>query len=1418
MPNTLVIDGKKYAIPEGKTAADIYGMVKGTSGSSEYKYTQVAPSTSIFGSIDPETLTANKDWLHASNELYKMYYGRDFEGPEKDLAEYGLDQMGWFNYNLPRMALDANSLRNAPPQAQKAFLYLMDTYDNLEITWSGVGRFIKGASADPTTYVGLGTLGIGTAGSQATKVATKQGIKSLIRAGVTAGIEGAAFAGVSDAARQSVEISAGRQDEFDSTRLVGNMAIGAGAGAILGGALDAGATALRKAPVEEVVGSTTPPSIAGNTAPPAAQAPATTSAEQLSMDLVQPEMTQQTEMFSNLPYERRLDELPASVRPPMLEPKVDANGQPVLNEPTVLVGNKLEPDLEHPLYGQPVYENPNSYAATEERIRQKWGIADTSQGQLDLGKPPEGAYAYSGQGELFSRDGLPNQNSPATMRPKLDENGEVVLNQPERWDAESRKMVPDTDNPLYGKPVMEEVSPEATEAAYKAAKGGTKETAKEVTKKAKEAAAKQVAGGPRSKLQDALDFVESLHNQSDGNAGEKIIEAIKNVLDENGWRILPGGKQEISEKVKEAAELLIRLDVSNADDAKTLLDSVTLGHKQRQGLVAALQDAAIRLDEMRRSFIDAAIGAKTKSEAAYFLEQEGKIAKAQDVVGKLDIDASSGSGASLGMRRNTAITGSRRAFYSPEEIMRRNPGMTIEEARLEYIRAAVEHKAKAVNDERVKKLSAEIERLFQANDYANVAKKIAERNALINDIAAEAAGEDRHWFTKASAKLSEAAVGNAFAVSSVVVNTLPSMVKLIYKPTLNALVDNRSTLRTIGASYSAMFAQSRAALNAAKAVFNLEINPTFATRNDFLTGTPEIKGTLGRVIRLFPRFLEATDAYFSRVHYAGFVAAETYNDAADALIKQGIKPGSRKFKAEIDKVMKSMQDNLFTNETDVVEVADTLYQIGTSRGYTGKKLEEFIKLELGRNKELFQKATNVAGRDYAVDALFKREFSGDNYASKVAKKYEQVMNAHPLMRLGFQLFVRTPIRVFEEGFRLTPGLNMASSIVGSKFLDDLKGLNGASRQIRAHGEALLSMAFGGAVLGLYANGMITGGGPTDYKQRRGKENDREWQPYTIYLPGGTTISYRNLDPFATPLKIMVNALDRFQMYQFRSAQGEYADSKFDETMALLGVSGGSVLQAVKDANLTEGLSQMADLVNALMNPEENENFIANFFNEKAKLLIPNAIGKTRQLVSGEETPMANIATTPQALSQRFNPFDETVPTQRDALGNKRYMGYSIPSYFGIGVNTSMEKNISDKEQAVLKALADIQTINNVNFELPYKIDKPGLSGIDLRSKYLPDNKTTYYDRIYDIYKSLGVADALYQGLIVNGDLLTEGVADPNKYGTKVKFAKDTIEKYRNLAVLQFMRENEETQVKAFSDQLGKLQAKQGAFDVPLIPQ
>ena len=227
---------------QGKRSAE--WVNKELSLASDTSYQGFAP---VRKDIDPKSLNADQDWLKASMLMYQFWERKPYEGTQDDLAEWGKDSLGNFNYNLVSMAEIANALRNASQEEKEAFLYMMDTYDNTNISWEGTGRAFKGIATDPTTVVGIGTLGIGFVGKAVGKQAVKQGVRKIIldsmaRTGIAAGIEGAVFSAADSSIRQGVEVSAGRRTEIDLSKIGVDATIGAAAGVVLGTAADAALT------------------------------------------------------------------------------------------------------------------------------------------------------------------------------------------------------------------------------------------------------------------------------------------------------------------------------------------------------------------------------------------------------------------------------------------------------------------------------------------------------------------------------------------------------------------------------------------------------------------------------------------------------------------------------------------------------------------------------------------------------------------------------------------------------------------------------------------------------------------------------------------------------------------------------------------------------------------------------------------------------------------------------------------------------------------------------------------------------------------------------------------------------------------------------------------------------------------------
>ncbi len=89
-----------------------------------------------------EDLQQDPNFVKASKVIYEMNESIDADKlTDEEYAKYGIEQMGWFNYNLPSMTLDAAKISGSTEEQKKAFLYMMESYDELGISWNGASRF-----------------------------------------------------------------------------------------------------------------------------------------------------------------------------------------------------------------------------------------------------------------------------------------------------------------------------------------------------------------------------------------------------------------------------------------------------------------------------------------------------------------------------------------------------------------------------------------------------------------------------------------------------------------------------------------------------------------------------------------------------------------------------------------------------------------------------------------------------------------------------------------------------------------------------------------------------------------------------------------------------------------------------------------------------------------------------------------------------------------------------------------------------------------------------------------------------------------------------------------------------------------------------------------------------------------------------
>jgi hypothetical protein len=194
-----------------------------------------APVTPQFATQE-EALSADVDFISAARIMAgKMQGNAEFGLPPENatdaqMAEWAISRMGQFNWNMTTMAIDAFSLKDWSAEEIEAFVTVMDKYEALpNFTLSGTGRAVKGILSDPTTYVGIGVLGrlFGITGKESGKAVLRQLVKKgvqeetarkIVQRGVLlsgAALEGGIYSSSDDLLRQSVGVTAGRQEEID---------------------------------------------------------------------------------------------------------------------------------------------------------------------------------------------------------------------------------------------------------------------------------------------------------------------------------------------------------------------------------------------------------------------------------------------------------------------------------------------------------------------------------------------------------------------------------------------------------------------------------------------------------------------------------------------------------------------------------------------------------------------------------------------------------------------------------------------------------------------------------------------------------------------------------------------------------------------------------------------------------------------------------------------------------------------------------------------------------------------------------------------------------------------------------------------------------------------------------------------------
>ncbi|MET3457798.1 hypothetical protein [Pseudomonas kilonensis] len=1208
------INGARYELPDDLNGDQLNETLMYLSQPASKDEAAPAPTDHQYGpvgeDIEPEALTGDQDWLTAARVMYQMNEGREFQGSDQELSDWGLDMMAWFNYNLPAMAVDAAQIHNAEQFEKEAFLHMMDTYDHVNASWAGAGRFFKGVLADPTTYVGLGTLGIGLGGKEAAKQATKAGVRELLKSGLktgtVAGVEGAMYGAVDNTIRQSVEVTAGRKEEIDGTSVLGSAAVGAGVGLVGGTVLSAVS-----------------------------------------------------------------DSLAAKWRGRAFEAEAPANA------PIHLPSIKLD----------------ESTPGEAPKVQPEAGAEPIHLPSINLDEPQPGT-------DVIRMSPGKDIETPARE-------GEMIFNR-----TLDQLNTPELDNQIPFVPRNME----------------------EVTKFA-ESLAEDLRDLHYTQVEDIVDQLRTT----------KMTQAEWGSFNRSTQIAVDQLRVELSKVIKETQ--------STSDPEKLVL----LGQQQEK--LERLLAPAATMDEAFSSLTGSMLRQR----------QEGL----------------------------TALRG-----LSPEELMKQ--GMDKEAADAEFARRVDVAMESAEVKQKSQEYDSAISAALAKGDVGEAARlSVIKQEELAID--AEAAAGTNPGFIR---KANELIISNVFSPTTLAVNLVPSMAKVVYRPALNATLSNpfeKATRREMMATYSAMRSATGGAWRAAKAAFRYEQAILTRESGRLLEGELAIKGVKGGVVRMFPRLLNASDEFMSRLTYEGFIAGKVANDAFEAGERQGLK--GKELNQFVKAQVKAAIESSYAKPT-AQENLNVVMNKGRTLGYSGQKLVNYVQREMARDPEALRHGHDKEAIDYVRDVLYKRAFSGEGFASSTAKRYEDWVNDHPVVRLMGQLFFRTPVRVFEEGMRMTPGVQ----VVAPGFLRDLRGVNGRRAQMRAQGEAMMSLAATSAVLTLYAQGRITGDGAySDWRQQRNRGDSDLPEPYTIRFDDGTTWSYRNFDPLATPLKIMINGLERYENLVLRERQGEFIDkSEWQRAMGAVSVGTGAIAQAIRDANLMAGADTLITLGEDAADPEKSDAAMLKFLGEKLRTLVPNTmqkIAKTNDPTIDDPTTFWQMVESKVLFGGSMGAYDRSAPKSYDVLGNVRQTGDegAMWNIFSLSTPEERAKGMNDQQIDVLRKLDEISKQTGTTFVAPNKHRLMG--NADLRKTITADGKESLYDRWQRYYKEqqpeVGLSQILNAGLPVG----TQSVSGP-----VVQQVNSYINSLRDAAFYRLMAEEAGVQQGVIQNLHRKAEVKAGFWD------
>lgn len=236
---------------------------------------------------------------------------------------------------------------------------------------------------------------------------------------------------------------------------------------------------------------------------------------------------------------------------------------------------------------------------------------------------------------------------------------------------------------------------------------------------------------------------------------------------------------------------------------------------------------------------------------------------------------------------------------------------------------------------------------------------------------------------------------------------------------------------------------------------------------------------------------------------------------------------------------------------------------------------------------------------------------------------QQFSNSHFAAKIVVP-FIRTVTNILKYAGERTP-----FGLLSAEVRDNLIGRNGGAVQDMQYARLIMGSMITTAVIGLTMEGLITGGGPSDPKQRAILRM-AGWQPYSLKI-GDSYVAYDWLDPFSTIMGLSADLTEGVQ-----EAQANELDLQ----------KGGAMIIGSLAKNLMSKLSLRgaSDLIQTVTDPDRyGERYIQNM----TGTVVPNVFA---QYARAADPVQRDARTLLDGIKARIHGLRETLNPVRDIWG------------------------------------------------------------------------------------------------------------------------------------------------------------------------